>query len=213
VTALSFFSLPLPSLLHSHVGESERAVQAAFDAALKAAPAVLFIDEIDSLFAAQPQPASDSVTTGIVAVLASLLSAVTERRLPVLLLAASNLPHRIHPSLLSASRISLRLYVPPPSVAELRLMLQRLMAQQGMQLQLSSAAGGQDEQRLDSLLSGLTAADLRYLVGSLTVAVRGAGGQAASIAELEAARRRQSGSVTEAAEAALRRWATRTVRM
>ena len=98
---MSFLSLSLSSLLHSHVGESERALLAAFQRAQSVAPAVLFIDELDALFSATT---ATLTTSRLTATLCSLLDAAHSQRLPLLLLAASNMPQLLEPRLLTPSR-------------------------------------------------------------------------------------------------------------
>ena len=191
---VSFLSLSLSSLLHSHVGESERALLAAFQRAQSVAPAVLFIDELDALFSATT---ATLTTSRLTATLCSLLDAAHSQRLPLLLLAASNMPQLLEPRLLTPSRFGLCLHVDLPSAADRLAMARRVMAE------VRVVCGEDVEAAVEELTAGLTMADVRFLMG---LCLRGREGGTVTAADVREARLRMSGSVSAEMARSLRRW-------
>lgn len=60
----SFVALELSAIVGAHVGESERTLASVFAAARRAAPAILFLDELDALFVGRSGSGStDRLTT------------------------------------------------------------------------------------------------------------------------------------------------------
>ena len=210
VEQLSFFSLPTASLLHSHVGESERALHAAFQRALSAAPSVLFIDEIDALFPSAHSGAgrADAASTAdrFTSVLASLLSSIAAHRLPVVLLAASNRPQAIAPALLTPHRMSLALYTGLPSEYERSAVVRAMMAGRGVRWE----GGERVEDAVSKWMSGLTVADTRFLMANvLSGREKGA---AISEATVRQARGHMTPSVSDEMEWELYRWRRQRLR-
>ena len=194
VPGVSFLSLSLSSLLHSHVGESERALLAAFQRALSVAPAVLFIDELDALFSATT---AVSTTSRLTSTLCSLLDAVHSQRLPVLLLAASNVPQLLEPRLLMASRFGACLHVGLPSAAERLTMARRLISDARVECEAGAQAA------VEECTDGFTMADVRFLMG---LCLRGREGGTVAAADVREARSRMSGSVSADMARTLQRW-------
>lgn len=194
VPGLSFLSLSLSSLLHSHIGESERALLAAFQRAQSVAPAVLFIDELDALFSATT---ATSTTSRLTSTLCSLLDAVHSQQLPLLLLAASNVPQLLEPRLLIPSRFGSCLHVGLPPAADRLAMARRVMAE------VAVMCGEGVEAAVEELTVGFTMADVRFLMG---LCLRGREGGTVSVADVREARSRMSGSVSADMAASLQRW-------
>lgn len=109
--------LPLVSvkgaeLLNKYIGASEAAVRALFERAAACTPCLLFFDEFEAI---APRRGHDStgVTDRVVNQLLCQLDGV-DRLEGVFLLAASNRPELIDPSLLRPGRLDCRLRVPTP---------------------------------------------------------------------------------------------------
>ena len=194
VAGVSFLSLSLSSLLHSHIGESERALLAAFQRAQSVAPAVLFIDELDALFSATT---ATLTTSRLTSTLCSLLDAVHSQRLPLLLLAASNVPQLLEARLLIPSRFGSCLHVGLPPAADRVAMARRVMSE------VRVVCGEGVEAIVEELTTGFTMADVRFLMG---LCLRGREGSTISVADISEARSRMSGSVSVEMAESLQRW-------
>src|SRR6185437_1221492 len=103
-------------LLDKWVGESERAVRELFRRATDAAPALVFLDEVDALAprrGGSPGAGGAGVTDRVVAALLTELDGVEPMR-DVVVLGATNRPELIDPALLRPGRLERLVYVPPP---------------------------------------------------------------------------------------------------
>ncbi|GAC1328170.1 MAG: AAA family ATPase [Mycobacteriales bacterium] len=103
-------------LLTKWVGESERAVRELFRRARDAAPAIVFLDEIDALAPVRGQSTDAGVTDRVVASLLAELDGVEELR-SVVVIGATNRPDLVDPALLRPGRLGQLVYVPPPDAA------------------------------------------------------------------------------------------------
>ncbi|CAG9462490.1 unnamed protein product [Pedinophyceae sp. YPF-701] len=118
---LNFISIKGPELLSKYVGESEKALSALFARARRAAPAIIFFDEIDGLThgrateAALDAAGGDAGAAGsrVVSQLLVELDGGLSRG-DVVVLAATNRPDHVDPALLRPGRIDRLLYVGPP---------------------------------------------------------------------------------------------------
>jgi transitional endoplasmic reticulum ATPase len=111
--ALNMFSVKGAELLNKWVGESERAVRELFHRARDAAPALVFLDEIDALAPRRGGSADAGVADRVVAALLTELDGVEPMR-DVVVLGATNRPELIDPALLRPGRLERLVYVPPP---------------------------------------------------------------------------------------------------
>jgi transitional endoplasmic reticulum ATPase len=114
--ALNVFSVKGAELLDKWVGESERAVRELFRRARDAAPALVFLDEVDALAprrGGSPGAGAAGVTDRVVAALLTELDGVEPMR-NVVVLGATNRPELIDPALLRPGRLERLVYVPPP---------------------------------------------------------------------------------------------------
>lgn len=100
-------------LLDKWVGESERAVRELFGRAAEAAPALVFLDEIDALAPRRGQSSDSGVADRVVAALLTELDGVEPMR-DVVVVGATNRPELIDPALLRPGRLERLVYVPPP---------------------------------------------------------------------------------------------------
>ncbi len=100
-------------LLDKYVGESERAVRELFRRASDAAPALVFLDEIDALAPRRGQSTDSGVADRVVAALLTELDGAEPLR-DVIVVGATNRPDLIDPALLRPGRLERLVYVPPP---------------------------------------------------------------------------------------------------
>ncbi len=103
-------------LLDKYVGESERAVRELFRRARDAAPALVFLDEVDALAPRRGQSTDSGVADRVVAALLTELDG-TEPLRDVVVVGATNRPELIDPALLRPGRLERLVYVPPPDAA------------------------------------------------------------------------------------------------
>jgi transitional endoplasmic reticulum ATPase len=100
-------------LMDKWVGESERAVRELFRRAAEAAPAMVFLDEVDALAPRRGQSSDSGVADRVVAALLTELDGVEPMR-DVVVVGATNRPELIDPALLRPGRLERLVYVPPP---------------------------------------------------------------------------------------------------
>ncbi|KAK9843703.1 hypothetical protein WJX81_003048 [Elliptochloris bilobata] len=101
-------------LFSAYVGEGEARLRAAFARARQAAPAILFIDEIDAVGGRRENDGGGSGASA--RLLSALLTEMDglELAIGVLVLAATNRPAALDAALVRPGRLDLLLYVPPP---------------------------------------------------------------------------------------------------
>ncbi|WP_433267770.1 AAA family ATPase [Actinosynnema sp. CS-041913] len=153
---LNVLSVKGAELMDKFVGESERAVRELFRRAAEAAPALVFLDEVDALAPRRGQSADSGVGDRVVAALLTELDGVEPLR-DVIVLGATNRPELIDPALLRPGRLERLVYVPPPD-AEARAEILRASAR-NMPL-----AEDVDLAALAGELEGYSAADCAALV-------------------------------------------------
>lgn len=149
-------------LLSKWVGESERAVRQLFRRAREAAPALVFLDEVDALAPARGQSSDSGVTDRVVAALLTELDGVEDLR-DVVVIGATNRPDLIDPALLRPGRLERLVYVPPPDAAA-RAEILRAAARR------TPLAADVDLSALAADLDGYSAADLAALVREAALA-------------------------------------------
>lgn len=110
-----FLSVGLTDVLDMYVGGSERNLHDLFDAARRAAPVVLFLDEIDAL--GQKRSLNRSGARGQVNQLLTELDGVDSANDGVFVLAATNQPWDVDPALRRPGRLDRMLLVLPPDRA------------------------------------------------------------------------------------------------
>ena len=213
VPELSFFSLSMPSLLHCHIGSSERALHTAFTLALSSAPAILYIAELDALFPYSPHSA-DPTSTRFTSVLCSLLSSISTHRLPLLLLATSSRPQAIDPALLQPHRME-AVEVVGVGEKEREEVVRYMMLEAGVGWMGAEGGVGTEEGERDGgmgwavrrWMGGLTVADVRFLMAGV---LREKGrGEMVGEAEVKEGRGRMTQSVGHEAEWELYQWTQR----
>ncbi|AXX27770.1 Cell division protein FtsH [Actinosynnema pretiosum subsp. pretiosum] len=120
---LNVLSVKGAELMDKFVGESERAVRELFRRAAEAAPALVFLDEVDALAPRRGQSSDSGVADRVVAALLTELDGVEPLR-DVIVLGATNRPELVDPALLRPGRLERLVYVPPPD-AEARVEILR----------------------------------------------------------------------------------------
>ncbi|NPE06974.1 MAG: AAA family ATPase [Asgard group archaeon] len=111
-------AMPPDRILQKYVGESSKSVAELYDCAALLSPSLVFIDEIDRLFAS---PDSSGVISQITSQIMQLLSGVgvgasTDKiDLPIITIAASNHPWVLDSALIRRGRLGKIVYVPPPT--------------------------------------------------------------------------------------------------
>ncbi|MGW5055552.1 AAA family ATPase [Actinokineospora sp. NPDC004072] len=110
---LNVFAVKGAELMDKWVGESERAVRDLFRRAADAAPALIFLDEVDALAPRRGQSSDSGVADRVVAALLTELDGVEPLR-DVVVVGATNRPELVDPALLRPGRLERLIYVPPP---------------------------------------------------------------------------------------------------
>ncbi|XP_069545879.1 fidgetin-like protein 1 [Brachyistius frenatus] len=151
----TFFSISASSLTSKWVGEGEKMVRALFAIARCHQPAVIFIDEIDSLLSQRTDGEHDSSRRIKTEFLVQLDGAATADEDRILVVGATNRPQEIDEA--ARRRLAKRLYIPLPEAAARRQIVTNLMAREKNQLR---------EQELESVVTatgGFSGADMTQL--------------------------------------------------
>lgn len=109
----SFFSIGLHHVLDMYTGESEQKLHKIFELARKAAPSVLFFDEIDAL-AADRRDMRQSAGRGIINQFLDELDGSRSQNDGVLILGATNAPWHVDGAFMRPGRFDRLVFVPPP---------------------------------------------------------------------------------------------------
>jgi len=108
-TGANFITVSIGDIMRGHVGESEKAISAVFSMARRIAPCVIFIDEFQAMFGNRDDVGS------VGRKLVSQFLVETDVKVDgLILMASTNVPEAIDPSLLRAGRFDRKLYVPLP---------------------------------------------------------------------------------------------------
>ncbi|XP_054707088.1 fidgetin-like protein 1 [Uloborus diversus] len=122
----TFFCISASSLASKWVGESEQLVRALFAAARLNQPAVIFIDEIDSLLSQRSDKDQDFTRKLKTEFLVQFDGAKTDTEERVLVVGATNRPHELDEA--ARRRFVKRLYVPLPAAAARRQIVEKLLS-------------------------------------------------------------------------------------
>jgi SpoVK/Ycf46/Vps4 family AAA+-type ATPase len=112
-TESRFISVKGPEVLDKYVGEAQRFVDTLFDTARELSPAVIFIDEIDSITDQRGGTGSERVTDSIVNQLLLELDGLDELS-DIVVVGATNRPELIDDALTRPGRLGETIFVPPP---------------------------------------------------------------------------------------------------
>jgi AAA+ superfamily predicted ATPase len=150
-----FIAVGIDEVLGMYLGESEQQLHDAFERARRAAPCVLFFDEIDALGAKRSDVRTAAVRQ-LVNQLLSELDGVSSSNEGVLVLAATNAPWHVDDALRRPGRFDRVIFVPPPDRAARAAILEVLLA--------GKPDAGVDAELLASKTEGFSGADLHALV-------------------------------------------------
>jgi len=110
----NFISIKGPEVFSKWVGESEKAIREVFRKARIAAPAVIFLDEIDSLAPRRGLGFSDSgVTERVISQLLTEMDGIVTLQ-DIVVIAATNRPDMVDSAVLRPGRFDRLIYVPEP---------------------------------------------------------------------------------------------------
>jgi SpoVK/Ycf46/Vps4 family AAA+-type ATPase/intein/homing endonuclease len=109
----NFLSVKGPEVLSKWVGESEKAVREIFKKAKQAAPAIVFLDELDSIAPRRGMYEGSHVTESVVNQLLTSVDGL-ESLEGVVIIGATNRPDIIDPGLLRAGRFDRLILAPAP---------------------------------------------------------------------------------------------------
>jgi AAA+ superfamily predicted ATPase len=181
----SFFSISASSLTSKWIGEGEKMVRVLFAVAGWLAPAVIFIDEIDSLLSARKSEgeheASRRLKTEMLIQMEGCDPASASRR--VLLIGATNRPEELDEA--ARRRMPKQLYIPLPCGIARKQMVVRQLGPG------SAVAATLSESDLDKIVlktEGYSGSDMKNLIqeacqGPVRDAVRAAGAGVAALSE------------------------------
>ncbi|MGC9166107.1 MAG: CDC48 family AAA ATPase [Thermoplasmata archaeon] len=110
---MNFISIKGPEVLSKWVGESEKAIREVFRKAKQSSPAIVFLDEIDSIAPRRGSYTDSGVTERIVNQLLTSMDGL-ENMEGVVVIASTNRPDIIDPALLRPGRFDRLIYIPPP---------------------------------------------------------------------------------------------------
>ncbi|BAA29778.1 CDC48 family AAA ATPase [Pyrococcus horikoshii] len=109
----NFIAVRGPEVLSKWVGESEKRIREIFRKARQAAPAIIFIDEIDAIAPARGTSEGEKVTDRIINQLLTEMDGLVENS-GVVVIAATNRPDILDPALLRPGRFDRLILVPAP---------------------------------------------------------------------------------------------------
>eukprot|EP00891_Asterochloris_glomerata_P000599 jgi/Astpho2/599/e_gw1.00013.73.1_t len=154
----TFFNISASSLTSKWIGEGEKMVRALFAVAGCMQPAVIFIDEIDSVLSARKSEgeheASRRLKTEMLVQMEGCSPDSSDRR--VLIVGATNRPEELDEA--ARRRMPKQLYIPLPCAAARRQMVDRLLG--GVASQLSES----ERDRLVAKTEGYSGSDMRNLI-------------------------------------------------
>jgi len=151
----TFFSISSSSLTSKWIGEGEKLVRTLFAVAAYREPAVVFIDEIDSLLTqrkADENEASRRIKTEF---LVQLDGTGTSGRGRVLVIGATNRPHELDDA--ARRRFVKRLYIPLPARSDREILLRSLL------IKNNNILSDEDFTNLSNESDGFSGADLKAL--------------------------------------------------
>ena len=150
----NFFSINGPEIMSKFYGESEARLREMFQQAEKNAPAIIFIDELDSV-APKREEVTGEVERRVVAQLLALLDGLTSRG-NVIVIGATNRPNALDPALRRPGRFDREIEIGIPDKKGRHEVLQ--VHTRGMYL-----ADDVDLRKLSEVSHGYTGADLAAL--------------------------------------------------
>jgi len=155
-TDASFFHITGPEVIHKFYGESEAHLRAIFEKASEQAPAIIFVDEIDSIASKREEVRGDQqVERRVVAQLLALMDGLKSRG-EVVVIGATNIPNVLDPALRRPGRFDREIAISIPD-KNARLQILHIHTR-GMPL-----ASDVDLERIAEITHGFVGADLEAL--------------------------------------------------
>ncbi|MEO1530521.1 MAG: AAA family ATPase, partial [Planctomycetota bacterium] len=114
-TGAFFFLINGPEIMSKMAGESESNLRKAFEEAEKNSPAIIFIDEIDSI-APKRDKTNGEVERRIVSQLLTLMDGLKQRA-NVVVIGATNRPEVLDAAITRPGRLDTLVYIPLPDLA------------------------------------------------------------------------------------------------
>ncbi len=111
-TEANFFTISGPEIVHKFYGESEAHLRKIFAEASEKGPSIVFIDEIDAIAPKREKVVGD-VEKRVVAQLLALMDGLN-RRQNVVVIAATNIPNALDPTLRRPGRFDREITIPIP---------------------------------------------------------------------------------------------------
>ena len=111
-SSANFYSISGPEIIHKFYGESEAHLRKIFDEASRHGPAIIFLDEIDSIAPKRENTVGD-VEKRVVAQLLALMDGLNQRQ-NLIVIAATNLPNNLDAALRRPGRFDREIYIPIP---------------------------------------------------------------------------------------------------
>jgi SpoVK/Ycf46/Vps4 family AAA+-type ATPase len=154
-TKATFFSISSSSLTSKWIGEGEKLVKTLFAVAAYREPAVVFIDEIDSLLTQRKDTENEASRRIKTEFLVQLDGAGTSKQGRVLVIGATNRPQELDEA--ARRRFTKRMYIPLPTESDRRILLHVMLKDNKHKL---------TEAQIESLAKdteGFSGADLKAL--------------------------------------------------
>jgi len=151
----TFFSISSSSLTSKWIGEGEKLVRTLFAVAAYREPAVVFIDEIDSLLTQRKADENDASRRIKTEFLVQLDGTSTSGQGRVLVVGATNRPHELDDA--ARRRFVKRLYIPLPVLLDREVLLRTLLSKNSHCLTCKEII------KLSSDTEGFSGADLKAL--------------------------------------------------
>jgi len=150
-----FISINGPEIMSKFYGESEERLRKVFEEAQANAPAVIFIDELDSI-APKREEVVGEVEKRVVAQLLALMDGLKERG-KVIVIGATNRPEALDPALRRPGRFDREIEIPPPDKRARREIL-------SVHTRNMPLADDVDLDKIAEITHGYTGADIAALV-------------------------------------------------
>ncbi|KAI9265619.1 P-loop containing nucleoside triphosphate hydrolase protein [Sporodiniella umbellata] len=154
-SSANFLAVGIPDLIKGEVGESEKAVSRIFRTAIRCSPCVIFLDELEAIFASRES--SGDVGKKLISQFLMEMDGLDKANAGVIVLGATNHPEAMDEAILRPGRLDRRVYIGPPSIEERLEILQVL----GEKTRLDPAV---DLERIAELTEGCTGAGLKAII-------------------------------------------------
>jgi len=181
---VSFFETSGSEFVEMFVGVGAARVRDTFEQARKAAPAIIFIDEIDAIGqsrgGAMRLGGNDEREQTLNQLLAEIDGFNTEKDKPVIIMAATNRPEVLDPALLRAGRFDRQITVSPPDLVG-RLQILRIHSEE---IKLSPDF---DLERAARITPGFSGADLANVMNEAALLAARRSAEAVTMIDFEAA--------------------------